>query len=97
MHSGDQMDDEGHLRAARSKPRRGVVVVELKVAGNDAGDERCGCRSSGEYELVGAVVLEARGQLLRVLRGAVKSVDMVVWPLGGRSCVGDELRRRCVR
>ena len=53
--SGDQIDTGGHLRAAGSKPRRGVVVVELKVTGNDAGDELCGCRSSGEAELVAAV------------------------------------------
>ena len=80
-----------------SEPPRGVVVVELKVAGNDAGDELCSCRSSGEAELVGAVVLEARGQLLRGLRGAVRSVDKVAWPLGGWSYVGDELTRRRVR
>ena len=73
-----------------------MVVVELKVAGNDAGDELCSCRSSCEDELIDAVVLEARGQLLHGLRGAVKSVDMVVWPLGGRSYVGDELRWRRV-
>ena len=61
------MDDGGHLRVAGSEPRRGVVVVELKVAGNDASDELCGCRSLGEAELIVAVVLEARGQLLRGL------------------------------
>ena len=65
--SGDQMDGGGHPRAAGSKPHRGVVVVELKVTGNHAGDELCGCRSSGEAELVIVVVLEARGQLLRGL------------------------------
>ena len=73
--SGDQMDGGGHLHVAGSEPRRGVVVVELKVAGNDAGDELCGCRSLGEDELVAVVVFEARGQLLRGLCGAVKSVE----------------------
>jgi hypothetical protein len=29
-----------------------VVVAGLKVAGNDAGDELCGCRSSGELGLI---------------------------------------------
>ena len=64
--SGDQMDGGGHLRAAGSKPRQGVVV-EIKVTGNNTGNELCGCRSSGEDKLVVAVVLEARGQLLRGL------------------------------
>ena len=58
---------------------------------NDAGDELSGWRSLGEIEPVAVVILEARGQLLRGLHGAVKSVDMVVWPLVGRSIVGDEL------
>ena len=58
-----------------------MVVVELKVAENDAGDELCGCRSLGEDELVAVVVFEARGQLLRGLCGAVRSVDKV-------ACVG---------
>ena len=53
--SGDQMDGGGHLRVAGSEPRRGVVVVELKVIGNDAGDELGSCRSSGEVELIVAV------------------------------------------
>ena len=68
-----------------------VVAVELGVAGNEAGDELCSCRSSGEVELVAMVTLEAQGQFLRGLRGTVKSLDMVVCPLGGRSIVGDEL------
>ena len=74
-----------------------VVVVGLGVAGNDAGDDPGGRRSSDEDELVGVVIVEARGQLLRGLHGAVRLVGMVVWPLGGRSHVGDEIRRRCVR
>ena len=74
-----------------------MVEVELGVAGNDAGDDLGGRRSSDEDELVGAVIMEARGQLRRGLHGAVRLVGMVVWPLGGRSYVGDELRRRRVR
>ena len=74
-----------------------MVEVELGVAGNDADDELCSCRSSGEVELVAVVILEAQGRLLHGLRGAVKSLDMVVCPLGGRSIVSDELRRRRVQ
>ena len=68
-----------------------VVVVELQVAGNNAGDELCGCRSSGEVELVVVVILEAQGQLLCDLRDEVNSLDKVARPLRGRSHVGDEL------
>ena len=70
--------------------------MELGVAGFDASDELCGCRSSGEVELIAVVILEAQGRLLRGPRCAVKSLDMVVCPLGGRSIIGDELRRRRV-
>ena len=63
--SGDQMDGGGHLREAGSEPRRVVVVVELRVTGNNADDDLCGCQSSGEVELVAVVILEAQGQLLR--------------------------------
>ena len=38
-----------------------VVVVELGVAGNDAGVELGGFRSSGELELDATVIVEARG------------------------------------
>ena len=68
--------------------------MSSRVIENDADNELCGCRSSGVVELVAVVILEAQGQLLHGLRGAVKSLDMVVCPLGGRSIVGDELRRR---
>ena len=71
--------------------------MELGVAENDAGDDLGRRRSSNEDELVGAVIVEARGQLLRGLHGAVRLVGMVVWPLGGWSYVGDELRWRRVR
>ena len=58
---------------------------------------RCGCQCSGEVELIAGVILEAQDQLLRGLHGAVKSLYMVVCPLGGRSIIGDELRRRHLR
>ena len=45
MRSGDQMSGGGHLRVAGSKPQLLVVVVELGVAGNVAGDELGGRRS----------------------------------------------------
>ena len=60
-HSGDQMGGGGLLRVAGSEPRRGVVVVELGVTGNDTSDEFGGCRSSGELELDATVIAGARG------------------------------------
>ena len=89
--SGDQRGGGGHLRVAGSNPRRLVVEVELGVAGNDAGDELCGCRGTGEVGPVVVVLLEAQGQVLRGLRDEVNSLGMVACPLGGRSIVGDEL------
>ena len=89
--SGDQMGGGGHLRVARSEPRRVRVVVGLGVAGNDAGDELCGCRSSGEVELEATGHGEARGVVLWVPTSAVSVLDKVAWPLAGRSHVGDEL------
>ena len=59
--SGDQMDGGGHLHEAGSEPRRGVVVVELGVVGNDVGDEFSSCWSSGELELDATVFAGARG------------------------------------
>ena len=81
-----------HLRVAGSKPRRLVAVVEFGVAGNITGDELCGCRSSGEVEPEATGHGEARGVVLRVPASAVSVLDAVVWPVGGRSHVGDELR-----
>ena len=43
------------------KPRRLVVEVELREAGNDAGDDLGGRRSSGEAELEATGHGEARG------------------------------------
>ena len=68
-----------------------VVVVELGVAGNGAGDDLGGRRSSGDEEPEATGHSEARGEVLRVLASAVSALDMVVWPVGGRSHVGDEL------
>ena len=89
--SGDQMGGGEHLHAAGNEPHRLVVVVELGVAGIDAGDELCGCRGTGEVGPVVVVLLEAQGQVLRGLRDEVNSLGMVACPLGGRSIVGDEL------
>ena len=65
--------------------------MELGVAGNVADDELCGCRSSGEVKPEATGHGEARGVVLRVLAVAVSVLDAVVWPVGGRSHVGDEL------
>ena len=77
MPSGDQKDGGDHLRVAGREPRRVVVVVELQVAGNDAGNKLYGCRSSGEVKFVVVGLLEAQGQLLRGLRDEVNSLDKV--------------------
>ena len=45
--SGDLMGGGEHLYAAGNEPHRLVVVVELGVAGIDAGDELCGCQGTG--------------------------------------------------
>ena len=95
--SGDQMDGGEHLRVAGGEPRRLVVVVELGVAGINAGDEPCGCRGTG---VVGSVAREhgkGHAMVLRVPGVAVELMATVVRPLDGRSLVGDELVRRRVR
>ena len=89
--STDQMDGGDHLRVAGNEPRRLVVVVELGVAGNIAGDELCGCRSSGEVEPEATGHGEARGVVLRVPASAVSVLVTMVWPVGGWSHVSDEL------
>ena len=61
MHSGDQKSRGGHLRAAGSKPRLLVALVELGVAGNGASDDLGGRRSSGEDEPEATGHGEARG------------------------------------
>ena len=65
--------------------------MELGEVGNDAGDDLGGRRSSGDDEPEATEHGEARGEVLRVPTSAVGALDMVVWPVGGRSHVGDEL------
>ena len=91
MHSGDQKSRGGHLRVAGSKPQLLVVLVELGVAGNGAGDDLGGRQSSGDDEHEATEHGEARGEVLRVPAVAVSVLDKVVWPVGGRSHVGEEL------
>ena len=67
VHSGDQKSRGGHLRVVGSKPQLLVVVVELGVAGNGAGDDLGGRRSSGDDELKAMGHGEARGEV----RGAM--------------------------
>ena len=89
--SGDQMDGGGHLRIAASKPCRLVAVVELGVAGNIASDDLGGRRSSGELVPEATGHGEARGVAHWAPASAVSVLDTMVWPVGGRSHVGDEL------
>ena len=89
--SGDQKDGGEYLRVAGGKPRRLVVVVELGVAGIDAGDEPGGCRGTGVVETVAREHGEGYAMALRVPGVAVKLMATVVRPLDGRSLVGDEL------
>ena len=56
------MDGGRHLRVAEVEPRLLVVVVGLGVAGVD-GDDRGGCRSSGELGTEAAGHGEARGKV----------------------------------
>ena len=91
VHSGNQMGGGEHLRVAGDEPQLLVVVVELGVAGNGASDELGGRRSLGDDEPEATEHGEARGEVLWVPTSAVSALDMVVWPVGGRSHVGDEL------
>ena len=61
------------------------------MAGNVAGDDLGGRRSSGEAETEAAGHGEARGMVLWAPAGAVSALVAMVWPVGGRSHVGDEL------
>ena len=85
------------LWKAGTTVRRVVVVVGPGTAGIDTSDEPCGCRSSGEAELVVIVALEERGQLLCDLHDVVSVLDASVGPFGHQSRVGGERRRRRVR
>ena len=70
MHSGDQTGGGRHLRVAETEPRLLVVVVELGVAGDVAGDDFGGRRSR--------VKTNSR------LRGTARHVVRCVRPLGTR-------------
>ena len=48
---GNQNDGGAHIRDTGSEPRRVVAVGGAGVAGNVAGDDLGGRRSSGEVEL----------------------------------------------
>ena len=61
MPTVDQIDCGLVLRIAGGRPRRLVVEVELGEAGNDAGDDLGGRRSSGEDEPEATGHVEARG------------------------------------
>ena len=70
MHSGDQKGGGGHLHVAETEPRLLVVVVELGVAGDVAGDDFGGRRS--------------RVKMNPKLRGTGRHVVRCVGPLGTR-------------
>ena len=91
LHSGNQKGGGDYLRDAGRKPRRVVPVGGAGVAGNVAGGELCGCRSSGEVEPKATEHGEARGEVLWASASAVSALVTVVWSVGGRSHVGDEL------
>ena len=61
------------------------------MAENVAGDELCGCRSSGEVEPEATRHGEARGEVLWASASAVSALVAEVWPVGDRSHVDDEL------
>ena len=61
------------------------------MAGNVTGDDLGGRRSLGEAETEAAGHGEARGMVLRAPAGAVSALVAMVWPVGGRRHVGDEL------
>ena len=61
------------------------------MAGNIAGDDLGGRRSSGEAKTEAAGHGEVRGMVLQAPAGAVSALVAMVWPVGGRRHVGDEL------
>ena len=73
MPTVDQIDRGLVLRVDGSKPHCLVVEVELGEAGNDAGDDLGGRRSSGEDEPEAMGHGEARG-VVRQVPGDVVSV-----------------------
>ena len=94
MHSGDQEDDGHHLRDAGSEPRRVVAVRGAGVAGNIAGDEFGGGRSSGEVELVARGHGEGRAGVLRAPASAWKTKACSVASQCGYGHDGDMRWRR---
>ena len=91
LHSNDQMDDGDLLRVAGSKTRRVVAVGGAGVVGNVAGNDLGGRRSSGEVETEATGHGEACGVELWAPASVVSALVTKVWPVGGRSHVGDEL------
>ena len=69
-----------------------VESLGVGVTGVGAGDDFGGRRSSAEVEHDARGHGEVRGVVLRVPKSAVSALDTMVWPVGGRSHVGDELR-----
>ena len=61
------------------------------MAGNDAGDDLGGRRSSGEDEPEAMGHGEARGEVRWAPGDDASVLDTVVWPVVGRRHVGDEL------
>ena len=82
----------GHLGGAGDEPKLLVELAGVGVAEIGTGDDLGGRRSSAEVEHDARGHGEACGVVLRVPVSAVSALDMVVWPVGGWSHVGDELR-----
>ena len=61
------------------------------VAGSVTDDDLGSHQSSGEVETEAMGHGEARGAVLRTPASAVSALVTMVWPVGGRSHVGDEL------
>ena len=61
------------------------------MAGNVTGDDLGGRRSSGEAETEATGHGRVRGVVLRAPASAVSALVTKVWPVGGRSHVGDEI------
>ena len=61
------------------------------MAENVTGDDLGGRRSSGEVETEATGHDEARGVVLRAPASALSALVIMVWLVGGRSHVGDEL------
>ena len=95
--SGDQINGGEQLRDAGSEPRRLVEKVELGEAGNNAGDDLGGRRSSGKDELVARRHGEERAGVLRAPASALKMMTCSVANQRGCGHDGDVRWRRRVR